>query len=218
LTNSTPIIAAIITLCGTALLAPVVNRILTWIFEYRANLQVEVRVFEYRQPAFLNDEVELLRKSLDWKDPRLESLRKSTGLSSCVHLVFHNSSKKRINEITLMITFGRGFYQIETANSKEWFDNTTRIKIGDLQPAHKSEVWLWVDQNLFTRWGRPQERFVVSANELHKTYFRYPSPEYLEKTYAFIPRWVTRVWWVVAWLLGMIAATAVNVFLRYLAY
>jgi hypothetical protein len=199
----TVIWGALITLVGTAILAPLVSRLLAFYFEHRARLRVEVRLAAWRQPEFLKEEInkwlsQELAAEMDWtlRASRLRPFTVMESIDSFARMTFFNSSKRRIDGITLMVEDSRGVYQIGDSKETRTFERSTKIEIGSLQPRHRIKVTLWLASNVAeSLYVDLNKLFLVSADELHGVYFKFIVAEHVRQKYSLIPRWVTRLWW-----------------------
>jgi len=134
--------AACTTLLGTVVLAP---KLFAWIFERSAQLRVEIQISEYRQPNILSEEIESIISQemradinsgkLNWDSPKRD-MRRMANIDSMSQLKFTNMSRKKIENITLMVDSGHAFYQRGKEKEMKTYTKDTKIEIGYLQPRH----------------------------------------------------------------------------------
>ncbi|MCW0218433.1 MAG: hypothetical protein OJI67_08945 [Prosthecobacter sp.] len=192
------IVAALITFAGTVVLAPLVNRLVQYLFEKRTRLLVNTQIWNFQITKDLSNVLEKARHSLEFNDPGKEALRYD-HIDSYIEIELTNKGKRRINSVTLSQDFGSGYYEIAGKNETHRARTDERIELGDLQPGKKFVVRFWTLGKASTMWALLLRRKVaVSADEIDHIRWKFPLPEYLARKYAVLPKWVEMIWWVVA--------------------
>ena len=200
------IIAALITLLGSVILAPLVGRLMSWIFERRAQLRMTVEFNDFEEAKFIKKFFD----SVEWDNPRKKELKKWEYVQTLAILTFHNPSKKRLNRVSVIVTkfLREGFVQVDDGET-EPANQGKLITVGDLQPGHSATLKLWSNYT-WTDFSPMvlRDLFKVSADELDRVFISYPAPKYVVERYSLVPKWITRTWWLLVifggpWIVGI---------------
>jgi hypothetical protein len=176
---SDPILAALITLFGAAFLAPLVNRVIVVMSEKRAQLRVNFSVQDFEIPNNLRALVEKHVHQLEKDNRAIEPLKWFNYVETVWLLEITNTSKKKINGVTITANVGTGFYEAENEADLRQFENKKLITIGDIQPGHSKTLRIWsnINQSSFYYSELKDSFHVVSADELDRIIYKYPIPD-----------------------------------------
>ena len=193
--NNAVIYAAILTALATAVLAPIANRLLARLAESRARLRADVIIQEYNQPQCIMKVIQEKADALEWTDPERDKMRGLARLSGNLQLKLTNTSKRRINNITVLSNLPLSWYQLEGSEELHPLKENQKVDIGDLQPHHAYTLNCWSAVDLtVAHISRLKTGFMISADEIDRVYYRFPAPTYLAKMFTISPGWVRPAW------------------------
>ena len=175
------VVAAIITLIGAAIIAPLVKK---FYFDVRSRLRVEVRAWKNKTSEALKSTVEGTLDRARFFDDPMRVLIRAQGYAT---VTITNISKKKI--LGISVTFPDSLAdmvcQIDDVEEIIAVKEGQPIGLGDIQPKHSRVIHIWsnVDMSEFHFvWFK--RLLWISADELDSVRLRFPTPRYLRIKYV----------------------------------
>jgi hypothetical protein len=174
-----PIVAALITLVGSVILAPFASRLINGLLDRRSKLLAKIMISGSKLNPIIAEILEERptdNRTLEQLIERSRLVSRLVDRENYILIKLTNNSTRKIPNLTLKLNSQSDYFAKIDGNLTTQISGSSALAIGDLQPKREVEIQLWVPSFLSSLIN--EDYFKFSADELHGTRIQFPLPLY----------------------------------------